>query len=60
MAERPRRRRWLRRALLGLCAALLLAVGAVAGLLWWSLPPSHATPRIPGLSAPAEVGRAHV
>jgi penicillin amidase len=53
---RPRRRRrWPRRALLGLAAVLLLAAGTVAALLWWSLPPSHATPRVPGLSAPVEV-----
>ena len=53
----PRRRwwRWLRRALLGLGAVLLLAIGSVAGLLWWSLPPTAATPRIPGLSAPVEI-----
>lgn len=55
MAVRPRRRRWLRRVLLGLGAALLLVLGAVAGLLWWSLPPARATPRIPGLQAPVEV-----
>ena len=55
-AVRTRRpRRWLRRALLGLAAALLSAVLGAAGLLWWSLPPSHATPRVPGLSAPVEV-----
>ena len=53
----PRRRwwRWLRRALLGLGAVLILAIGSVAGLLWWSLPPTAATPRIPGLSAPVEI-----
>jgi penicillin amidase len=56
MAVRVRRpRRWLRRVLLGVCAALLLLVVGVAGLLWWSLPPAQATPRIPGLSAPVEV-----
>lgn len=54
MTVRPprRRRRWPRRAAFGLGAALLLLVACVAGLLWWSLPPAQATPRIPGLSAP--------
>ena len=55
MVVRTRRRRWLRRVLLGFAAALLLAVSGVAGLLWWSLPPASATPRIPGLSAPVDV-----
>ncbi len=50
-----RRRRWLRRVLLGFGAVLLSAACGVAGLLWWSLPPARATPRIPGLSAPVEV-----
>jgi penicillin amidase len=54
-AEAPARRRWLRRALLGLGAALLFVACGAAGLLWWSLPPARATPRIPGLSAPVEV-----
>ncbi len=55
MAVRPRRR-WLRRVLLGLGAALLFAVCGVAGLLWWSLPPARATQsHIAGLSDPVEV-----
>ncbi|WP_343893574.1 penicillin acylase family protein [Craurococcus roseus] len=45
----------MRRVLFGLAAVLLLAAGTAAGLLWWSLPPSHAATRIPGLSAPVEV-----
>jgi penicillin amidase len=48
--------RWLRRGLLGLGLLLLLAAGAVAGLLWWSLPPATGRIALPTLSRPVAVG----
>lgn len=51
---RPWRRR-LRAGLGILALLLLLASAAVAGCLWWTLPPREASLSLPGLSAPVEV-----
>src|SRR3954453_16949777 len=47
--------RLLRRVLLALAALALCAAGAVAGVLWWSLPPSGLRAAVPGLSAPVQI-----
>jgi len=59
MARRQRRLpallRWLRRLGLGAIAIVLLLAGVIGGAVWFTLPASDATPRLPGLSAPVEV-----
>jgi penicillin amidase len=59
---RPRRAgrsavtRVLRFAIRAVAVVVLLAVVAVGGLIWATLPSSHDTAHIPGLSAPVTVG----
>ncbi len=47
--------RWLRRLLAALVTLLLLAVAAVGGLVWLTLPGGDLNAAIPGLSAPVSV-----
>lgn len=47
--------RWLRRILAAIATLLLLAVAAVAGLIWMTLPGGDLSASIPGLSAPVAV-----
>ena len=47
--------RLIRRLLAGIAALLLLAAGALAAILWHSLPPGSHTASIPGLAQPATV-----
>jgi penicillin amidase len=47
--------RWLRRILAALGSLLLLAVAAVAALVWLTLPGGNLSAAIPGLSAPVTI-----
>ncbi|MFC0410434.1 penicillin acylase family protein [Roseomonas elaeocarpi] len=55
----PRRQRSFRRFVLRSLSALVVLIlvlpGAVAGLLWWTLPGRDETLDLPGLSAPVEI-----
>ncbi|MBC4017533.1 penicillin acylase family protein [Siccirubricoccus deserti] len=63
-ARRPRHRhrrprpvlRWLKRGLAVLLLLPLLALAGGAAALWWTLPATQETLRLPGLSAPVQIG----
>jgi penicillin amidase len=48
-------RRFLRRGLIFVLVALVLATGGAAVLTWSTLPPEHGRLALPGLSAPVEI-----